>query len=265
MQEASCEGASASGPSGHNLLWGRDGDSRTLGARFRLTASSLVHWLRRPPIIVDAGRAFEPTSSDELLERAWIDARSRNSRLTDGPCWHVSGVHRNGHGGASIHVVGTTYRMGVCRGAVATGFVGLGMKALAHWNGKFLVGRRSDECLGYPGCWEFAPSGAVEPGEDPARGIVRELLEECALEVTRPPRALAIAFDSITGNWEIVYDLQIRQPPDAPPNWEYTDLRLVDLARMPTPYSPITEKLLAIAHRAGVAAPQGTDHRRSRA
>lgn len=206
-------------------------------------------WLRRPPVIVPASIPFVPSCDRAMLDRAWDAACAQRPNLVDGPCWHVSSVQRNGAGGASIHVVQTTYRMGACREAIATGFVGLGVKAVAHWCGRVLVGRRSDACIAYAGCWEFAPSGAAEPGEEPTAGIARELMEECALECARPPRVLGLVFDPRVRNWEIVHEILLAQPPDAPPNWEYSELALVDLDAFPAPRSPVTEQLLECARR----------------
>lgn len=170
--------------------------------------------------------------------------------MTDGPCWHVTGVHRDGHGGATIHVVRTTYRMGAVRSCgVATGFVGLGTKAIAHWDGKLLIGQRAASCATYPGHWECAPGGAVEPGEDPALGIERELMEECASTTRVRARAVAIFFDPHARNWEIVHELNIDAPPDSPPNWEYSRLQLAHEIALPHPAAPSSQVMMRIARR----------------
>jgi len=52
--------------------------------------------------------------------------------------------------------------------------------------GCFLLQRRSDD-----GSWSL-PAGAVDPGERPARAVVREVWEETGLEVV--PVALAGVF-----------------------------------------------------------------------
>ncbi len=177
-----------------------------------------------------------------------------NDRLVDGPCWHVTGVHRIGHGGAAIHVSRTTYRMGAVRRAgVDTGFRGLGTKAIAHWNGLSLIGERSLACATYPGHWEFAPGGAVEPGEDPACGIERELIEECAASARAPAKPVAIFFDRDAGNWEIVHEIALSAPPDAPPNWEYTRLALANVRDpnrgIPSPAAPSCRLMGVVACR----------------
>lgn len=139
--------------------------------------------------------------------------------------------------------------MGAVRERVGTGFVGLGVKAVAQWQGRFLMGLRSAQCATYPSMWEFAPGGSAEPGEDPAVGIARELAEECALECASPPLPVCIVEDPATRNWEIVHQIDLKQPPDAPPNWEYSALELHPLAALPADCSPITAALARIAER----------------
>ncbi len=191
-----------------------------------------------------------PSAAAHEIDSAWDALVAANGRMTDGPCWHVTGVHRDGHGGATIHVTRTTYRMGAVRGCgVATGFVGLGTKAIAHWNGKMLIGQRAESCATYPGHWEFAPGGAVEPGEDPAVGIERELMEECASKSRGGARPIAIFFDPHARNWEIVHEISIESPPDSPPNWEYVQLQLTQEIALPTPAAPSSEMMLRIARR----------------
>jgi len=214
------------------------------------TDTPRILWLRRPARIAISSTPWLPQCDPAAIDASWSLLCERNPRLVDGPCWHVTAVQRDGHGGATIHVVQTTYRMGAVRSTgVTTGFHGLGVKAIAHRNGRCLVGRRALACATYPGTWEFAPGGSAEPGEDPSIGIVRELMEECALAAASPARQQALLFDGVAGNWEIVHDIELAGEPDAPPNWEYTDLRLIELSNMPSPVSPCTEGMREIAVR----------------
>ena len=224
----------------------------TRAAPFRMTPpqKSRLIWLRRPPRLTPSSIPFVPSAEPEKVDEAWKGLVQRNPRMTDGPCWHVVGVHRDGHGGATIHLTRTTYRMGAVRGVgISTGFVGLGTKAIALCGGRLLIGKRAAACATYPSHWEFAPGGAVEPDEDPARGIERELMEECALRPITPPRAIALLFDASCSNWEIVHELAIDALPDAPPNWEYSSLCLIDGVELPTPVSPCALSMMAIAQR----------------
>jgi mutator protein MutT len=49
--------------------------------------------------------------------------------------------------------------------------------AAVHRAGRFLLQRRDARSAHLPGLWEF-PGGKVEPGEDPAAAVLRELEEE---------------------------------------------------------------------------------------
>ncbi len=207
-------------------------------------------WLRRPPRIIVGTDAFVPACETHLIDDTWRELCQRNPKLSDGPVFHVVGVHRDGHGGATIHVARTTYRMNAVRLAgIKSGFVGLGTRAVAHWNGKCLVGLRAANCASYPNQWEFAPAGSVEPDEDAAVGIERELLEECGVQAKSRAIAHAVFLDPVVATWEIAHELAMMQPPDAPPNWEYQKLEMVDAAHVPEPMSACTRQMLEIARR----------------
>ena len=211
------------------------------------TANRLI-WLRRPARLVESDVALIPKSTKADIDAAWHQMVAENPRLTDGPCWHVLGVGRDGHGGATIHVTRTTYRMGAVRSVgMATGFTGLGTKAIARWQGRCLIGKRADSCATYPSHWEFAPGGAVEPGEDPIEGIERELMEECGARSQARPVPVALLFDQSAGNWEIIHDIQIESPPDSPPNWEYSSMKMMEGFQFPMPASPCSILMIEVA------------------
>lgn len=216
--------------------------------------SDRLIWLRKPARLVVCESVFSPKCDPRIVDAEWDRLRSLDSHLTDGPCWHVSAVSRNGHGGATIHVFETTYRVAAVRTTgIETGFVGLGVKGIAHWRGMWLIGRRATACATYADHWEFAPGGSVEPGEDPAIGIERELIEECAVGALSRPRPIALLFDSVVRNWEIVLEIEIASPPDAPPNWEYSTLRMIDGFDIPAPRSPCTASMIEVAKRINLA------------
>lgn len=213
-----------------------------------MRSSDRIIWLRRPPRVQPSSIPFVPRASIDSIALAWDALTDAHPHFTDGACWHVIGVHRDGHGGATVHVTRTNYRMGAVRSVgVETGFIGLGTKGIAHWQGRWLIGRRSESCATYPGQWEFAPGGAVEPGEDPSVGIERELMEECGVRCARPPRAAALIFDGETRNWEVVHQLEMENPPDAPPNWEYSEFQLIHRLEVPPVATPCTAAMIAIA------------------
>lgn len=203
--------------------------------------------LRRPPRILIDDSVFVPRVPLDEVNAAWDAIVAGNRRFTDGPCLHVVGVHRDGHGGATVHAVRSSYRMGaVRRQGLETGFRGLGTKAIAHVGGRVLMGLRSAHVNAYPGMWEFAPGGGVEIGEAPDIGIVRELLEECGAEAASPARAIALLFDPVVQAWEIVHDLPMRAPPDAAPGWEYSALAMCGPDELPEPRSPCAEQMRCI-------------------
>lgn len=49
--------------------------------------------------------------------------------------------------------------------------------ALFNHAGQVFVGRRADQPDGAPGVWQM-PQGGIDPGEDPAAAVLRELAEE---------------------------------------------------------------------------------------
>ena len=65
-------------------------------------------------------------------------------------------------------------------------------------NGKVLLTKRKAD-VPYPLLWEF-PGGKIEPGEDPRDCIVREIMEELAIEV------------AVSGMYEVVYHKYPERP-----------------------------------------------------
>jgi 8-oxo-dGTP diphosphatase len=63
--------------------------------------------------------------------------------------------------------------------------------AIIDNDGKLLLTRRKEDAP-YPMLWEFS-GGKVEPDEDPADGVVREIREELAIEV------------AVTGIYDVIY------------------------------------------------------------
>ena len=59
----------------------------------------------------------------------------------------------------------------------------LAVKALIVQNGKVLLIKRSSHDSHKPGVWEF-PGGRLEPGEDPLKGLIREVKEEVGLNIS---------------------------------------------------------------------------------
>lgn len=191
------------------------------------------------------------------VDRRWEALCLRNPAFFDGRLLHVFAVTRNGHGGATVHAAECAYRfwaVGVDRGrspsadggqrrspaqadpthaGLDTGVRPLGVKAIVACGERVLLGRRSDSVAAYPGWWEFAPGGAVVPGQEPREAIVAELGEETGVTLVAGDRvaAKAILFDDMVRTWEIVFEIRLETRDPAPlssPTGEYSELAWVE-------------------------------------
>jgi len=179
---------------------------------------------------------------DEIDER-WEALRAANPAYHDGPVYHVLGVHRNGHGGASIHVIESSYRFqAVQRDGFDVGHRGLGVRGTVRSAGseKLLLGKRSQNVGRYPGMWEFAPAGGLPVGAQPAAAIVQELSEETGLELAAPPVAVAVMFDAMARTWEIIFAIDGPTGEARCRTGEYMQLAWFSLTELPEPLSPVT-------------------------
>lgn len=206
--------------------------------------------LRRPPVLSRLEEPFVPDVSPAMLEEAaerWADLQAENDAYFDGRLLHVIGVHRNGYGGAVLHVAECAYR----HHAVQTddfdlGVRALGVKGVVEHDGRILVGRRGPRVSRYGGWWEVAPGGVAEPHETPDRTVLRELGEETGLCASGEPVALAVLYDETIRCWEIVYRLTL--PPsgegEAPrPTEEYPELQWRPPSDLPEPLTPIARRV----------------------
>ena len=200
--------------------------------------------LRRPPVMHVAEGPFVPEHPRvaEVDER-WAAFRERVPAAFDGRVMHVFGVHRNGHGGVVMHLVETAYRYYAVQAPdFDLGVRPLGAKGITWRDGRVLMGRRAAWVAGYPGAWEFAPGGVVEPGESPARTVVRELREETGVEAAREPVAAALLLDARLRCWELVHRIEAAASA-GPASDEYDELRWCDPADLQGPLSPIAAEI----------------------
>jgi 8-oxo-dGTP pyrophosphatase MutT (NUDIX family) len=194
------------------------------------------------PFVPQATRA----RLDEV-DRRWEALRAANPAYFDGRLCHVLGVHRNGHGGASLHVVDCAYRFHAVQDQdFDLGVRPLGVKGLTMRKGHVLVGRRSPHVNAYRGLWEFAPGGVVEPGHDPAQTVRMELREEAGLELGAEPNAIALMFDAVLWSWELIYRLVPGAGEPVPRRSEYTELDWFDPERLPVPLSPLAQQMVPL-------------------
>jgi len=202
--------------------------------------------LRRPPVLSVQGGVFLPANHLlEEVERRWHTLCQSNPAYFDGRLYHVLGVHRNGHGGATLHVVESAYRFfAVQDHQFDVGMRALGLKGITIRNDRVLMGRRSMNVAAYQGMWEFAPAGSAEPGKPTAEVIQQELLEETGLKSVREPTPLAMLFDPVLRCWEVVYRLHADDDDSPKPRTaEYTQLEWHELDELPRELSPIARQI----------------------
>ena len=213
--------------------------------------------LRRPATLSVQEGVYVPavsqaSSSDFLLdeiERRWHELCRSNPAYFDGRLCHVLGVHRNGHGGAVLHVIDCAYRFFAVQAAAPAhepfdlGVRPLGVKGVIERDGRFLMGYRSTHVAMYASTWEFAPSGSVDFGRQPQDVVAHELQEETGLRTTHEPVATAVLFDPILKCWEIVYRLTIADDAEPRVTQEYPEVRWFDRASLPRDLSPVARQI----------------------
>lgn len=213
--------------------------------------------LRRPPTLAVQEGVFVPVAPPGLhasalmneVDRRWDVLCASNPAYFDGRLTHVLGVHRNGHGGASLHVVDCAYRFFAVQAVAGDEFdLGvrpLGVKGVIEREGRFLMGQRSPRVGQYAGLWEFAPSGSVDFGRPPPEVIVDELREETGLTPAGEPIAIAVLFDDVLKCWEIVYKLAIDRNALPRETDEYPQIRWLDRDSLPRDAMSPTAKQIA--------------------
>jgi 8-oxo-dGTP pyrophosphatase MutT (NUDIX family) len=205
--------------------------------------------LRRPPqVAVVEGRFVPADVGLDRVDQAWDALRARIPQLHDGPMLHVLGHSRNGHGGVTVHCIESSYRFhAVARAGLDTGIRPIGVKAVCFGpDGCVLMARRGEGTLNYPGMWEFAPGGTLEPGVAPADMVLRELREETGWVAAAPPSARALLFDPVVRSWEIVFAIDVRPAAVPVETWECAELRCVAPGAWPEPVTPVVRQMVPI-------------------
>jgi 8-oxo-dGTP pyrophosphatase MutT (NUDIX family) len=204
--------------------------------------------LRRPATLSVMDTPFVPPGHllDEV-ERRWIDLCRRNPAYFDGRLYHVLGVHRNGHGGAVLHVMDCAYRFFAVQDRdFDIGVRPLGLKGVTIRGSEVLMGRRAMNVAAYAGLWEFAPSGGAEPGKTPGDLIQEELMEETGLSSGAEPIPIAVMHDPVLNCWEIVFRLTAAKAAPQPRTAEYSALEWRRADDLPNDLSPIARQISAL-------------------
>jgi 8-oxo-dGTP pyrophosphatase MutT (NUDIX family) len=205
--------------------------------------------LRRPATVSLLDEPFVPDGAPDLLEEVearWDALCARNPAYFDGRLCHVFGVHRNGYGGAVIHAADCAFRFHAVQDErFDLGVRPLGVKGLTIRDEGVLLGRRAANVAAYGGQWEFAPGGVVEPGEDPAATVSRELEEETGLSIRGEPTPIAILYDPVVRSWEMVFRMQPSSE-GTPTTAEYDELRWCRRDELPSDLTPTARQMIAL-------------------
>ncbi len=216
----------------------------TIRRHMSVPSSRLIP-LRRPPVLSVQEEPFVPRGMTmEEVDRRWKELCARNPAYFDGRIWHVLGVHRNGHGGAAIHVQECAYRFyAIQTDEIDIGTRVLGVKGFTWRDERVLLGLRASFVSCYPGQWEFAPGGAAEVGVDPARTIAEELREETGLAPAREPVVIAVMYDPTARTWEIVYRIEAAAGETVSAHGEYTAFDWRSPDNLPEDLTPIARNM----------------------
>ncbi len=97
-------------------------------------------------------------------------------------------------------------------------------KAAIRKGEKFLVLRRAPDAHVYPNCWDF-PGGRLEQGENPHKGLKREVKEETNLDIeNQEPLFLFSEKSDSTNRLYIVYKCDLASE-DLKLSKEHTDFK----------------------------------------
>jgi 8-oxo-dGTP pyrophosphatase MutT (NUDIX family) len=211
-------------------------------------ASDRLILLRRGPVITMATEPWVPEGIDTaVVEAQWRSISESNSRCFDGRMLHVTGVHRNGHGGVTIHVADCAYRYyAVQTRGIDCGVRTLGAKAITRQGTRILLGKRAPWVMYYPGLWEFVPGGSVLPGQSPQETILEELQEETGCTAARPPIPIAVAYDPMAFSWEVIHDIELKPTSTPVGSMEYDALQWFDGGTLPDGLTPIAARMAAL-------------------
>ena len=211
------------------------------GVRIEPVAGPVTIDVRSEPLPVDAEHT-------ERVDRAWRAMCADNPRYFDGRILSFESYDPAAGRAAARDVA---YRYHAARGTVDSGVVFFGITGLIRVGGLYLLGKRGGSVHDYPGRWEFAPCGGIDPPpegraasltpEDIARELRREAREELGLDLSATqPRPIALVHDDPAGSTDLMMLIEPGTRPDAgpgagpnwDPNWEYSQTRWLTLGQI---------------------------------
>ena len=178
-------------------------------------------------------------------QQEWSACLAANPALFDGQLIQVAGVHRNGHGGAVIQGMPCSYRWYAAQASGGDfGCRPLGVKVMMRRGDQVLFGKRAKWTSHAAGQWELAPSGGVEPGQQPEQTVRAELQEEVGVDVSGPAIARAVMFDPEAKSWEVVFVLEAEHGSFSPETGEYEQLIWAEPSTPPGELTAIAQRML---------------------
>ncbi|MEM9373059.1 MAG: NUDIX domain-containing protein [Planctomycetota bacterium] len=193
------------------------------------------------PIRIRVSREPLTLSDDEqqTIDRAWDRLCQANPRYFNGRILSFESFDR-GSGIASARDV--EYRLHAVRETMNSGvrFFGVTglLAAVEDDQTRYLLGRRGASVHEYPGLWEFAPCGGIDPPPDRdllTTGAIigelcREASEELGIDLSQAsPKPLALVHDEPVGSTDLVLRIELGARPAITTGWEYPETRWLTL------------------------------------
>lgn len=202
------------------------------GVRVEPLAGELSIEIRREPLGVSE-------EQQRRIDRAWQGLCAQNPRYFDGRILSFEAYDATRRVATARDVA---YRYHAARDAVDSGVSFFGVTGLLRAGDRFLVGKRASTVHEYPGQWEFAPCGGIDPppaaqdilspGEI-AQELRREAGEELGIDlVLDAPRAVALVHDDPVGSTDLMLLIDLPARPETDGNWEYQQARWLTLAEI---------------------------------
>lgn len=189
-------------------------------------------------ITIEVRRAALPTSTEQhaLTEEAWQTLCAQNPRYFDG---RILSFESYDAARGTVTARDVAYRLHAVRSTVNSGVAFFGVTGLLRVAGRYMIGKRADSVHDYPGQWEFAPCGGIDPppaGQDIlspdeiAQELRREAREELGIDLSATdPAPIALVHDEPVGSTDLMMLIDLSNQPVTTGNWEYAETRWLTL------------------------------------